>query len=163
LLDEVETLAVDRSKLSLDANPIDIHRATDAVLVQLDLLAESHPNLLFVAISNFPKAVDSAFTSRCDLILKVPLPDKEACQKIVLDCFKGLSEAFPKISKLTSAPKFNELVSQCVGLDGRTIRKVIGNGLAANPAVAMAPETATIDDFIAAAKSARHERNNLNK
>ena len=67
LLDEVETLAVDRTKLSLDANPIDVHRATDAVLVQLDQLAEQHPNLLFVATSNFPHAVDSAFTSRCDL------------------------------------------------------------------------------------------------
>ena len=35
LLDEVETLAADRSKLSLEANPVDVHRATDAVLVQL--------------------------------------------------------------------------------------------------------------------------------
>jgi pachytene checkpoint protein 2 len=163
LLDEVETLAVDRSKLSLDANPIDIHRATDAVLVQLDMLAESHPNLLFIATSNFPKAVDSAFTSRCDLILEVPLPDKDACEKIVLDCFEGLSETFPKISELTSSPKFSKLVSQCVGLDGRTIRKVIGNGLALSPAVALAPETVTIDDFITAAESARTERNALNK
>ena len=60
LLDEVETLAVDRTKLSLDANPVDIHRATDAVLVQLDLLAETYKNLLFIATSNFPEAVDSA-------------------------------------------------------------------------------------------------------
>ena len=37
LLDEVETLAADRSKLSLEANPVDVHRATDAVLVQLDV------------------------------------------------------------------------------------------------------------------------------
>ena len=70
LLDEVETLAVDRSRLSMDANPIDVHRATDAVLVQLDLLAESNPNLLFVATSNFPQALDEAFTSRCDLVIE---------------------------------------------------------------------------------------------
>ncbi len=50
LLDEVETLAADRSKMSLEANPIDIHRATDAVLVQLDALAEAHPNLLRTAV-----------------------------------------------------------------------------------------------------------------
>ena len=32
LLDEVETLAADRSKMSMEANPVDVHRATDAVL-----------------------------------------------------------------------------------------------------------------------------------
>ncbi|MBX9716891.1 MAG: AAA family ATPase, partial [Burkholderiaceae bacterium] len=57
LLDEVETLAADRARMSLEANPIDIHRATDAVLVQLDALASSHPQLLFVATSNFPQAI----------------------------------------------------------------------------------------------------------
>ncbi len=71
LLDEVETLAADRSKMSLEANPIDVHRATDAVLVQLDALAEAHTNLLFVATSNFPEAVDAAFTSRCDLVMTI--------------------------------------------------------------------------------------------
>ena len=30
LLDEVETLIVARSKLSFEANPVDVHRATDA-------------------------------------------------------------------------------------------------------------------------------------
>src|ERR1700723_1611263 len=30
LLDELETLAVSRHKLSLEANPVDVHRATDA-------------------------------------------------------------------------------------------------------------------------------------
>lgn len=39
LPDKVETLTAYQSKLSLEANPIDIHRATDAVLVQLDHLA----------------------------------------------------------------------------------------------------------------------------
>ena len=61
LLDEVETLAADRAKLSLEANPVDVHRATDAVLVQLDALAESHPQLLFVATSNFPKQWTTPF------------------------------------------------------------------------------------------------------
>jgi hypothetical protein len=53
LLDEVETLAADRSKMSLEANPIDVHRATDAVLVQLDTPSDQYPNLLFIATSNF--------------------------------------------------------------------------------------------------------------
>jgi SpoVK/Ycf46/Vps4 family AAA+-type ATPase len=102
LLDEVETLAADRSKMSLEANPIDIHRATDAVLVQLDILAEKYPNLLFVATSNFPQAVDSAFTSRCDLIVAVPLPDREACGRILKDCLTGLGRTYTAIGKLVS-------------------------------------------------------------
>ncbi|CAI3794039.1 hypothetical protein GLGCALEP_00850 [Pseudomonas sp. MM221] len=97
LLDEVETLAADRSKLSLSANPVDIHRATDAVLVQLDLLAESHKNLLFIATSNFPQAVDEAFTSRCDLVLEIPLPNREACGQILTSCLSDLGKFFPQL------------------------------------------------------------------
>lgn len=74
LLDEVETLVADRAKLSLEANPVDVHRAADAVLVQLDMLAERNPYLLFVATSNFPQAVDGAFLSRCDMVMEVPRP-----------------------------------------------------------------------------------------
>src|SRR6266446_368680 len=68
LLDEVETLAADRSRMSLEANPIDVHRATDAVLAQLDHLAANHPKLLFIATSNFTRAIDAAFVSRADLV-----------------------------------------------------------------------------------------------
>lgn len=62
---------------------------TDAVLVQLDLLAESHKNLLFVATSNYPEAVDDAFVSRCDLVLEVPLPGKDACKTILRESLSG--------------------------------------------------------------------------
>ena len=66
LLDEVETLAPDRRRLSLEANPVDVHRATDAVLASVDLLAAQHPELLFIATTNFHEAVDDAFLSRAD-------------------------------------------------------------------------------------------------
>jgi hypothetical protein len=55
LLDEVETLAADRSKMSLDANPIDIHRATDAVLVQLDALPSSIRTCCSLPPATFPR------------------------------------------------------------------------------------------------------------
>lgn len=158
LLDEVETLAADRSKLSLEANPIDVHRATDAVLVQLDLLAEQNPNLLFVATSNFPEAVDSAFTSRCDLIMDIPLPDRGACKRILHDCLVGLSKTFPNIAKLTSSSQFDQCAAECVGLDGRAIRKVVANALAANQKTAIDPNEVTIQDVIAAASYAKSNR-----
>ena len=102
LLDEVETLAADRSRMSLEANPIDIHRATDAVLIQLDLLAERYPNLLFVATSNFPEALDGAFTSRCDLVMTVPLPDDAARLAILKRCLVALGGPYPAIGILAN-------------------------------------------------------------
>ena len=158
LLDEVETLAVDRSKLSMDANPVDVHRATDAVLVQLDALAERFPNLLFVATSNFPEAVDSAFTSRADLVLTIPLPAREACARILMDCLTGLGKTFPAIAKLAGGAGFDRVANECVGLDGRAIRKMVANALAARPQTAVNPETVTVDDLLDAAKAAKASR-----
>lgn len=152
LLDEVETLAADRSKLSLQANPIDVHRATDAVLVQLDLLAESHKNLLFVATSNFAQAVDSAFTSRCDLVLEIPLPNKEACEQILVSCLKGLGKTFAALGDLPSAPEFGTVVNAVQGLDGRAIRKVVASALTLRKEVAIKPNELTVADLVKAAE-----------
>lgn len=158
LLDEVETLAADRSKLSLEANPVDIHRATDAVLVQLDLLAEQYPGLLFLATSNFPEAVDAAFTSRCDLVVRVPLPDAAACALILRDCLSGLAKTFPAIGKLPDAAGFERCAKECVGLDGRAIRKLVANALARSPQTAMSPDRLTLDDLLVSAKAAKDNR-----
>jgi pachytene checkpoint protein 2 len=158
LLDEVETLAADRSKMSLEANPVDIHRATDAVLVQLDALAEQHPQLLFVATSNFPKAVDSAFTSRCDLVLPIPLPDVKGCAAILNDCITGLAKTYPAIAKLASSPQMAKCAAACVGLDGRAIRKMVVSAMARDPQTAMHPEKLTMDQLLAAAHAAVENR-----
>lgn len=154
LLDEVETLAVDRAKLSMDANPVDVHRATDAVLVQLDALAEEHQNLLFVATSNFPQAIDAAFTSRCDLVVEVPLPDAKACELILRSCLAGLAKTYPAIGELALAKGFSAVAAASVGLDGRTIRKMVANALAASPTVAMDPGQLNLEHLLGAAKAA---------
>ena len=160
LLDEVETLAVDRSKLSMDANPVDVMRATDAVLVQLDALAELFNNILFIATSNFPQAIDVAFTSRCDLVLEVPLPNRDACEQILTECLTELGEIFKGIEKLPHEAGFKRVVADTVGLDGRTIRKVVANALASRKEVAVAPAKLTLADIqsaVALAKAARQK------
>lgn len=157
LLDEVETLVVDRSKLSLDANPIDVHWATDAALVQLDHLAESHPNLLFVATSNFPKAIDGAFRSRCDLILEVPLPDEAAVKTILKSTLEALGEKFPKVTKIIGTSEHEAAARACVGLDGRQIRKVVVSACTFDRKTALDPNLLTGQDLIKAAKHAHSE------
>lgn len=158
LLDEVETLAADRSKLSLSANPVDVHRATDAVLVQLDLLAETHKNLLFIATSNFPQAVDEAFTSRCDLVLEIPPPNLKACEQILTLCLKGMGKQFAAVAKLPQAAGFDAVVHEVHGLDGRTIRKVAASALTLRKQVAMNPNELSMADLTKAAKAAKAVR-----
>lgn len=158
LLDEVETLAADRAKMSMEANPVDVHRATDAVLVQLDNLAEELPQLLFIATSNFSQAVDAAFTSRCDLVVDVPLPDAKACAAILQDCLLGLGKTYPAIGKLASSAGIANCAAACVGLDGRAIRKMVANALARDPNTAMQPDTLTAQHLLAAAQAAAQAR-----
>ena len=158
LLDEVETLIVARSKLSFEANPVDVHRATDAALVQLDYLGDAFPNLLIVATSNFPQAIDAAFLSRSDMILSVPLPDKAACHEIICDALQGLSKSFARVKDLLQSRELTEIAEICVGMDGRQIRKMIAVACTFNRDTAADPNKLSIGDLRRAAEKALRER-----
>ena len=157
VLDEVETLAADRVKLSLEANPVDVHRATDAVLAQLDQLAEAYPELLFIATSNFPQAVDAAFVSRADLVATVGLPSPEACLAILTHSLEALASKFPEIKTLVGHKLIKQCAQECVGLDGRRIRKSVLNALAVDKIVALQPAKLTADHVLLAVRQARKE------
>jgi len=161
LLDEVETLIADRSKLSLEANPVDVHRATDAALVQLDYLGERFPNLLIVATSNFPQAIDAAFLSRCDMVLSVPLPDRAACQKILFDALQGLAKTFPKVAALQKNPGLAEVAEICVGMDGRQIRKLLAAACTFDRNTAADPNLLSVSDLRRAAEKALKEQQRM--
>ncbi len=75
LIDEVDSFAVRRDLASFETNPVDVQRATDAVLTGMDHLAATLPGTLFVTATNFLRAVDEAFLSRADLIVELGLPD----------------------------------------------------------------------------------------
>lgn len=134
LLDEVETLAAARSKLSLEANPIDVHRATDAVLAGMDLLTRRFKNILLIATTNFVKALDPAVLSRADYIEHMGLPNAEAREEILTDTILGMAKAWPKCKALLE--HVTEFSSASEGLDGRQIRKAVFSAAAASIEIA---------------------------
>lgn len=141
LLDEVETLAVSRHRLSLEANPIDVHRATDAALAGMDRLTREHRNILLIATTNFPKALDSAVLSRADHIEEIGLPNEAARQEIILDTLQSVATVWKDVGSLERDAR--RLAKAADGLDGRRIRKEIFVAMGSNMETARNPNRLT--------------------
>ena len=63
----------------------------NALLTQLDKL-RLHPNVLVLATSNIPNAIDAAFVDRADIKQFVPLPPAEAVYWILRGCLVDLRD-----------------------------------------------------------------------
>jgi len=137
LLDELETLAVSRHQLSFDANPVDVHRATDAALAGMDRLTRDHRNVLLIATTNFPEALDSAVLSRADHIEDIGLPNEAARKEIIVDTLKAIASVWKEVASL--AAHVDHLVKAADGLDGRRIRKAILAAIASDIETAKNP------------------------
>ncbi len=155
LIDEIETVAADRARLSLEANPIDVHRASDAALVGLDHLGRNYPNVIVIVTSNFLKAVDAALLSRIDVKYETPLPGAEAVEAIFRDTLGAVAAAFPGAAGVADSPRFKEAVAAAVGLDGRRIRKVVAAACSIDPATGVDPGKLTIENLLAAIEEAK--------
>jgi SpoVK/Ycf46/Vps4 family AAA+-type ATPase len=152
LIDEVESFAVRRSTASFGSNPVDVHRATDAVLAGIDFLAESHPRIVFVATTNFPDAVDEAFLSRADLVLNLDLPDEATSAAILQRTLAELAGIWPGARGLAADDALHrKLAARCAGWDGRRLRKLVLTALAQRQEVALDPDLLEAGDLLAAA------------
>lgn len=151
LIDEVESFAVRRSSASFDTNPVDVHRATDALLAGIDSVAASHPRVLFVTTTNFPDAVDEAFLSRADLVLRLALPDAETIAAILRHALHEVAALWPGVLPVAEDGTLHaKLAALCAGWDGRRVRKLVLSALAQRREVATDPGLLTADDLLAA-------------
>jgi len=151
LLDEVESMAVARSEASLSANPVDVHRATDAVLTAMDELAAEQPNVVFVVTSNFVSGLDDAFLSRADAIIDIDLPTAQALKQILADVLRTLGEQHPALLRLAEDPRLAQVARTVEGIDGRQARKLVMRALARRMETALDAGRLTLDDLAAAA------------
>jgi AAA+ superfamily predicted ATPase len=153
LIDEVESFAVSRSAASFEANPVDVHRATDAVLLGIDEIAKKLPSVLFVTTTNFIEAVDAAFLSRADLVMRFALPDRDTIAKILEAAVGELAVQWPELLPLArDTSRIAQLAGMCEGWDGRRIRKLVLAALAQRLEVARDPSRLSWEDFFEAAR-----------
>ena len=151
LLDEVETLAPDRQRMSLEANPVDAHRATDAALAGLDHLTRKHRNVLLVATTNFPKAVDRALMSRADWIEDIGAPGLDARTEIINEVLDQLATAWPHVGDLKRHTGSFAAASE--GLDGRRLRKAIATAAGISVETASDPNKLKANHVLSTLKS----------
>lgn len=154
LLDEVESMAVARGAASLQANPADVHRATDAVLTALDDVAARAPHVFTVATSNFIDALDEAFVSRADIVVTVPLPTKDAVEAILAATLTDFSSAYPALGRLATDPGLAEVAGMLEGQDGRGLRKLVSAAMLARTETTLDPNKLTLTDLRLAAERA---------
>jgi pachytene checkpoint protein 2 len=151
LVDEVEAFAVARSAASLATNPVDVHRATDAVLAGVDAIAADLPRVLFVATTNFLAGVDEAFLSRADLVVTFELPDADTIARIIRHALVELAGLWPALKPLAEDDELHRLLAgRCAGWDGRRVRKLALSALAQRLEVARDPARLTAADLLAA-------------
>lgn len=150
LLDEVENVAVSRRKASLEANPMDVHRTTNALLTGIDRIRTTFPNVVFLATSNFPESIDEAFVSRVDVRLDMPLPTREAIESILRDSMGELGASWE--DHPANEPP-GELLDLLEGWDARQVRKLVVQAIISEVKIAENPSTLTWDTVLNVVRS----------
>ena len=148
LIDEVDSIATDRHWVNAGSDPIDVARATEAALRGLDHLAAAAHQMVVLATSNFPDAIDPAFTSRLDLTLNLEIPDESAINAIVTDVLNEVG------SELDSEA-VSKVVAALSGLSGRDVRKTVFEALVSRDASVPIDSPIRDDDIWAVIDSRR--------
>lgn len=135
LIDEVESLAHNRTAAISGNEPSDAIRVVNALLTQIDIM-KRYPNVFILTTSNISGVIDLAFVDRADFKYYLGFPSKTCISNIFLSCLEELrrvsilSEDVSFLGK-NSDEKGNELqavfrnlCSRAFGLSGRRLRKL---------------------------------------
>lgn len=157
VVDEVEALAMHRGQVSLEANPVDVHRTTDAAITALDLLADLSPNVVTAMTTNFPDLVDAALRSRSDVTISVPLPTAEAIAEIVRSTLTAWGSEFPPLKELTDGSAIEDVAQELSksAIDARQARKFVLDVLTSDISLASDPGRLTRENLLDSARSRR--------
>ena len=152
VIDEVEAFAVRRSTASFETTPVDVHRATDAVLAGLDGLRREWPHVLLLCTTNFLPAVDEAFLSRADAVVLTQAPNPASLARIFRDTLRELAVLWPELAPLGDDGDLHwRLADQHLGVDGRRARKLVLAALGSHPDLAAEPGLLTREALLSAA------------
>jgi AAA+ superfamily predicted ATPase len=141
LIDEVESFAVRRSGRVLRGPTRSTSTAPRCGPARHRRdLARNLPSVLFVTTTNFIEAVDEAFLSRADLVMKFSLPDRDTIGKILEHALGELAVQWPALLPMTqNGRSWGSWRRCCDGWDGRRIRKLVLAALAQRLDVARDP------------------------
>lgn len=159
LIDEVESLAHCRKASIGGSEPSDAIRVVNALLTQIDHI-KRFPNVLVLTTSNITGTIDMALIDRADIRQYIGYPSHNAVARILKSCIeelvktKILEDNLSVLEDTSDGKKvkqeFEAICSRCVGLSGRTLRKL---PLIAQAVSAVEPCT-TIEAFLCALSSA---------
>ena len=140
LVDEIESLMVNRAYAISEVNPLDVFRGINEALTQIDLLSKNK-NMYTITTSNYPNVLDEAFVDRIDVLIRIDLPSEKIRRLIILDTLEALSKML-KVNKLINENKeiIDKIVSKTDGLSGRRIRKLILEAITYDESVLNNPE-----------------------
>ena len=160
VVDEVEALAMPRGQVSLETNPVDVHRTTDAAITALDLLADRCPNVATVMTTNFPDLVDSALRSRSDITVTIPLPTEQAIAEILRSTLRAWAEEFPDLKAIADDPSIAEAAAAlaAAAIDARQSRKFVLDVLSSDLELASNPNRLTASHLVQSARRRRDAR-----
>ncbi len=119
----------------------------------IDEIAKKLPAVLFVTTTNFIQAVDAAFLSRADLVMRFALPDAATIARILESAIGELAVQWPALQPMAAdRARIAELAALCEGWDGRRVRKLVLAALAQRLEVSRDPARLAWEDFFEAAR-----------